>query len=571
MQYATYLLLKLKKSLTWKLSTSPLKTLGGSSKKGEFMLANDPANFSYKTDFSGLLRYLQNIPMAQRNEETDKVITILEEAILGKHLHISENIAYSPELAHIWRHVSIRMLQSSLEKNGKPAKLIRAIEHISLFIDFFHPHEKHINHIRPETIIKAIDEKLMDAVIALIELGADINGSSFHKRTPLTHAINTSNILMVDLLLKHNADPNLPDAMGVTPLIAAVSNGDLNIIKCLIDNGANLDQYCKATFTTPQQYAIFLNKHKVYELLHQHGANNKLRDAAGLDHLSFAKLHVCSKEMQDTLKKTGQDNTLAEEKMLRKELAHIWGIGGKSDFMDEAGNIYQMDLEGLTRMYSRDMMLKYLDLFFKKSESNILRPEEKESIREAFKNSIVSSNVCLYNVMNRIAAKKPCIIIGGTYNHLVSSVIFNNSLVISNRGEGRYPKASNYFRLPTTGIPANTIQNLGGFYPNISDYYLHIIALNLPYLGGTDMKSQRIGNCSWASPKASLLSILRMYLEQDLGKFVYKQFTLFCRRESYISYMKSSKMPDVALLEKIFGKVKKKKIEDKVFLTAVPS
>lgn len=44
---------------------------------------------------------------------------------------------------------------------------------------------------------------------------------------------------MVALLLRHNADPNARDANDVTPLLLAVQVGNIDMVKALVDAGAD--------------------------------------------------------------------------------------------------------------------------------------------------------------------------------------------------------------------------------------------------------------------------------------------------------------------------------------------
>ena len=95
-----------------------------------------------------------------------------------------------------------------------------------------------------------IDQLLTEAVIGgdvtrardMLGRGANPNifipdGSSL-----LNKAVKSQNRAMVRLLLDHQADPNIRSKpLGFTPLIGAVTNGDSEITKMLIDSGANVN------------------------------------------------------------------------------------------------------------------------------------------------------------------------------------------------------------------------------------------------------------------------------------------------------------------------------------------
>lgn len=61
-----------------------------------------------------------------------------------------------------------------------------------------------------------------------------------HGVTPLMCAINQGNTAMVDLLLAHNADVNCPNNFGETAIMYAARNGNIELIKKMAENGANL-------------------------------------------------------------------------------------------------------------------------------------------------------------------------------------------------------------------------------------------------------------------------------------------------------------------------------------------
>jgi len=74
----------------------------------------------------------------------------------------------------------------------------------------------------------------------LIENGADVSKSqSIRRVTPLIIAIRNDSRAMVDLFMRHDADPSLPDADGQTPLMAAVAKGSDAVVGVLLAAGAD--------------------------------------------------------------------------------------------------------------------------------------------------------------------------------------------------------------------------------------------------------------------------------------------------------------------------------------------
>ncbi|XEC97517.1 ankyrin repeat domain-containing protein [Paenibacillus tarimensis] len=90
-----------------------------------------------------------------------------------------------------------------------------------------------------------------DAVLALLDYGADINALSHSKvsfipsNTALHAAIAGNNIdvvNVVEVLIQKGAEINAVDSNGHTPIQAAAFEGNLEIAQLLIDNGADISR-----------------------------------------------------------------------------------------------------------------------------------------------------------------------------------------------------------------------------------------------------------------------------------------------------------------------------------------
>src|SRR5215471_2543085 len=76
----------------------------------------------------------------------------------------------------------------------------------------------------------------------LITRGADINAKQIEGRSPLYQAASLANgASVVKLLLEKGADPNVATLIGMTPLMAAAVRGDIDVMRTLLDKGANVN------------------------------------------------------------------------------------------------------------------------------------------------------------------------------------------------------------------------------------------------------------------------------------------------------------------------------------------
>ncbi|KAF6844095.1 Protein fem-1-like protein [Colletotrichum musicola] len=86
----------------------------------------------------------------------------------------------------------------------------------------------------------------VEAVQILLEHGEDVNEDNSEVcmgRTPLQAAVETGNLVLIDLFLKKRADINAPAVpkRGATALQLAVITGRLGIARTLVDLGADIN------------------------------------------------------------------------------------------------------------------------------------------------------------------------------------------------------------------------------------------------------------------------------------------------------------------------------------------
>jgi ankyrin repeat protein len=87
---------------------------------------------------------------------------------------------------------------------------------------------------------QAAKNKDVNAIQALLNVGADPNAKDNQKETALHHATENGQIDIVRMLLYAGADPSATSATGKTPLNIATKIGYPEIVQTLIDNGARI-------------------------------------------------------------------------------------------------------------------------------------------------------------------------------------------------------------------------------------------------------------------------------------------------------------------------------------------
>jgi ankyrin repeat protein len=136
-------------------------------------------------------------------------------------------------------------------------------------------------------LIVAVNHNKLEIAELLLANGANVNARDSHMHTPLMVALGIYNHdKMVRLLLAKGADVNLADDSGMTPIAYSVRQGQMEDVKVLLANDANVNV---VTGSSPLNLAILAHRIETVELLLANGAdvNYKSRD---LTPLRYAKL-----------------------------------------------------------------------------------------------------------------------------------------------------------------------------------------------------------------------------------------------------------------------------------------
>ena len=114
------------------------------------------------------------------------------------------------------------------------------------------------------------DEDMMELLLAN---HADINGrdKDGFRQSALFNAVMEHHGKMVDFLIQHHADVNVPDYFGRTPLYIAAQGGEKPMVELLLANHADIDAKDNDG-DTPLALAVKYGKDDMAGLLRSHGA-----------------------------------------------------------------------------------------------------------------------------------------------------------------------------------------------------------------------------------------------------------------------------------------------------------
>lgn len=164
------------------------------------------------------------------------------------------------------------------------------------------------------SMYNTIERGFTGIVKLLLENGADPQKADALGRTPLNAAISKRSVAIVQLLLEHGADPMMADGNTWMPLLFAIDIKSATIVQILLEHGAD-PQQAGTDKCTPLTAAITaesidivqlllergadptgdaltaaINEEAtpIVEMLLRHGADPTFRDEAGVTHLHYA-------------------------------------------------------------------------------------------------------------------------------------------------------------------------------------------------------------------------------------------------------------------------------------------
>ena len=167
-------------------------------------------------------------------------------------------------------------------------------------------------------------------VSKLIKMGADVDATTWDGVTALMYATQNRNLDMMELLIRCGANPDIKPDNGFTALLTAIRNGQPEPAEFLIRNGASVDIPDKYKMT-PLMHAIVADSFYMADMLLYYGAAIDSRRRDGVNALMLASW-LGNQGIAERLIQAGADVNTTDN-MGRTPL-HFASMAGHQDIME---------------------------------------------------------------------------------------------------------------------------------------------------------------------------------------------------------------------------------------------
>lgn len=327
---------------------------------------------------------------------------------------------------------------------------------------------------------------------------------------------------------------NVEDETGLTPLHYAIIGKSLSAMILLLDHGALTDA-ADETGLTPLHLAIIKGNRDAIELLIDAGASIEAVDHIGYSALLFAKLQgtLPYKETEELLIKNSPESLFYKNEFLhRKLLAHAFASQATQDLIlfKTKGQIVKTIAGFPPGDYFLAKIHESLTLFFEEY-SDRLDSTTKELLLSA---SELSQNETPQASSEELYRKwlsgKPILLASGFIGHHVSVCIWEDHLIITNRGNGNEGKQVRLAKFNSTLMTESIIQTIQELEQQGIESYLYYMHDHLPddlefsrssvesaledYLNETILP-QDAPNCAWSNRQGALQALLQLHFLKE--------------------------------------------------------
>lgn len=136
----------------------------------------------------------------------------------------------------------------------------------------------------------------------LLDGGADVNAAGHMESTPIDYATRNVNLEVMALLFEYDANPNIPDGIGIFPLHYATDLDDdigAKVVEMLLLHGADIRAQIYDG-STALHNAAENGRVKIVEVLLKHGASLEIKDDEGRIPLNVASTDEIRSMLDDT-------------------------------------------------------------------------------------------------------------------------------------------------------------------------------------------------------------------------------------------------------------------------------
>lgn len=120
--------------------------------------------------------------------------------------------------------------------------------------------------------------------------GADINEANETGESVLASALRfRCEMDLIMFLVDNGADINDFDEEGVTIFDMAVTYGNIDFVRYMIEQGIEVDNTKRRSRFTPLMAAVCYGRNEIVKLLLEHGANKNAVDSKGISVIDFAR------------------------------------------------------------------------------------------------------------------------------------------------------------------------------------------------------------------------------------------------------------------------------------------
>ena len=175
-------------------------------------------------------------------------------------------------------------------------------------------------------LVESVLKRNPDAVMLLLERGADPNAVAEGGMTALMFAAESGDVLMVKMLVLNGASLDFSDAERTTPLLIAVFNRHFDVAHFLLEKGADPD-HRDSYQGSALLYAAAINDYEIADLLLYYGASDSISDRDGnmavMTAVYFGNLETTDVLLQNGLDPDGADELLNTPLMIAAQQGNL--------------------------------------------------------------------------------------------------------------------------------------------------------------------------------------------------------------------------------------------------------